>query len=65
MKKVIEYKVVSNGTSHRLEEEVNRMLKEGWELYGNLCTHDGGGTFGTVLSQALVMYDKKDDKTNV
>ena len=45
---MIEYKVVSINLSTLLADEVNKLLADGWELYGNLVMADGN------YAQALI-----------
>ncbi|PYS21497.1 MAG: hypothetical protein DMF72_17055 [Acidobacteria bacterium] len=60
--KVIEYSIVSNRFADDTAREVNRLLAEGWELYGELkvveyfATYEGDESPQSVsgYSQAMV-----------
>lgn len=39
----MEYKVVSKMTLRGLEKEVNRLLKDGWQLQGGFCRSESTG----------------------
>jgi len=53
----IEYKMCAAETAEDLNKEVNRLLAEGWALYGNpFSTSDGGKQ---KLCQALTKVPKK------
>jgi len=54
MKKVVKYRVLHQDRVQQLEAEVNRLLKEGWELHGGLC-HSAH-----QWSQALVLKEGQD-----
>jgi transcription elongation GreA/GreB family factor len=56
-KKKIEYKIVSYRNDYvRLQEEVNKLINEGWDLVGGLSTSLSVGQYESVsvFSQALI-----------
>lgn len=67
MRKIIEYAIIKSQDIQVLSEEVNRCIKDGWEVYGNLIGNtlekNGGGTrknYDTIYIQTIVKYKEKD-----
>lgn len=51
--KIVEYKTAKAGNWVALDGEVNKLLLQGYHLYGNpYCVGDTGGSF--TLAQAMV-----------
>ncbi|QEG09239.1 hypothetical protein HYP93_gp16 [Stenotrophomonas phage Pokken] len=60
MRKVMAYKAISSFNNlKQLEHEVNEMLKQGWELWGDL--HTTMATRTIVRTQTLVKYEEIPD----
>jgi hypothetical protein len=55
-RKIVKYELVSQRAVETLQQKVNQMLQEGWELHGSpwVGTHANGHA---VHSQALVKYE--------
>jgi hypothetical protein len=53
---ITEYKVVCKAREHNLAEEVNKLLKDDWCLYGP-CNIGVSGHGGVYLLQTLVKYE--------
>ena len=51
-----EYQVVSDSTSYKLAEKVNRLLKSGWQPYENIVisTHVISGNVASTFTQVMV-----------
>jgi len=54
----IEYKLCAAETAEDLNKEVNRLLAEGWSLYGNPFVSPSG-TAKSLLCQAVTKLPKK------
>jgi len=56
---IIEYKLVTGEWSSSFELEINRLLKEGWEILGDTkCSMaKGPHSSGALFCQALVKTD--------
>jgi hypothetical protein len=54
-KVIVEYQLLSEATEHMLIEEVNNLLSEGWQPYGEPFVYkdDSGETW---IDQAMVLY---------
>ena len=61
MKKIIEYKIASGESKYELQEEVNELIKQGWQPYGEICIKKSGGflDWGEPYSQPIVKYEKE------
>lgn len=61
MKKIIEFKTVSDDNVKGLSVRVNYLLAQGWELSGGMVSAGTGGSLlssGTITySQAMVLYE--------
>jgi len=55
----IEYKMCTAETSEDLNKEVNKMLAEGWALYGNPFSCSSGDGNKQLLCQAVTKIPKK------
>jgi len=58
MRRIIDYKCVRISTQQKisvLNESVSKLLKEGWELYGD--TRVSASPYGSAVIQAMVKYD--------
>lgn len=51
-RKIIKYKLIYDNDINELEKEINRLLKKGWELYGN--TYSDSTDY---QHQPMVLYD--------
>jgi len=49
--KIVEYKILWNGSQTKLSEEVTKYLKDGWHLYGSPTISTSG------IAQAVVRYE--------
>lgn len=62
---IVEYRIVSGsilpGPENKIEDEVGRMLSQGWELYGNPFMNDNGLHY--YFYQAMVRRSPKRPKT--
>ncbi len=61
MKKIIEYSLIEEGNIYKLNESVNKGLKDGWELYGSPCSLYIGSEY--YYQQAMVKYEDRSDWT--
>ena len=55
------YKTVGADTADELDDQVNEMLGEGWELYGSpyaVQVSEVDGRTERIVYQALVLHDK-------
>ena len=55
----MEYKMCAAATSEDLNKEVNKLLAEGWALYGNPFSSSSGDGNKQLLCQALTKIPKK------
>jgi hypothetical protein len=55
----MEYKMCTGETSEDLNKEVNKLLAEGWALYGNPFPTSSGDGNKQLLCQALTKIPKK------
>ena len=60
MFKILEYKLVRNGDVRMFTEEVNQLIKEGWQPFGSVAVAGLGGT--VFQAQAMVKYGEKMDE---
>lgn len=64
MNKIIEYSAVcESGDYKKLNQAVNRLLKQGFEPFGDVSTCVDSDT--VYFTQAMVKYDKKTRKVGV
>jgi hypothetical protein len=52
------YQLLAEGTNLKLTKDVNKLLKEGWELYGYPFIQDG------LFFQAVTKTSSKKDKSD-
>lgn len=57
------YKTLTHSLEHELDKLVERMLGDGWELYGN--PYHGSGMFCQVVIKPLAGLNFKTEKVNV
>jgi hypothetical protein len=57
MFKILEYKLVRNGDLKLFTEDVNKLIKEGWQPLGSVGVAGVGGT--VFQAQAMVKYGEK------
>jgi hypothetical protein len=55
----MEYKMCAAETSEDLNKEVNKLLAEGWALYGNPFSSSSGDGKKQLLCQALTKIPRK------
>jgi hypothetical protein len=60
-KQLKEYKLLSYGSVEHLNDEVNRLLKLGWQLYFGSSSGVSRSDYYTdrIYSQAMVLYEDK------
>ena len=52
--KITEYRTLGDEVPSKLDEEVNKGIKEGWQPLGGVCIDSKSG----VLLQAMVKYEQ-------
>lgn len=55
MRRIIEYKAVVEGYEISMNMKINRLLSEGWEIYGSPSLSKT--EYGYVICQAMVKYE--------
>lgn len=55
MNKIIDYKIVKNVSLKVMEENINTLIKNGWQPYGDMVT--GGYHSHYEKYQPMVIYD--------
>lgn len=60
--KIVEYRVISEQGIEALMSKVNAAIRNGWQVYGGVCSHNyivNKDTFqsANIYSQALVKYE--------
>ena len=55
----MKYKIVYDSSAITVQDQVNDLLKAGWELYGSLCVSVAIGEFTQkyIYAQALIKKD--------
>ena len=56
MKKVIRYEIVYGNSEQAFIEQINRMIKEGWQPIGGVSVNFQARTEQPVYHQAMVEY---------
>lgn len=49
MHKIRKVKILSNMEIKELKADINHALKNGWELYGELCLNDNSWYYATMV----------------
>lgn len=57
MRKIKEVKILSNREIEAFEADINNALRNGWELYGELCLNDTSFYYATMVKYEEVLND--------
>lgn len=59
MKKMIDWHLVGNNSFKDFEEEMDRFIKDGWQLQGGICVvqEENREGWDTCFYQMLVIYE--------
>lgn len=55
MRKIKEVKILSNREIEAFEADINHALRNGWELYGELCLNDTSFYYATMVKYEEVL----------
>ena len=62
--KIKEYKIVAESTNLKMSDDINKLLKDGWELYGFPSIVDGI-YFQTLVKPYVEIKEKQNGSKNI